>query len=105
LHVANGSPSAAYVLERIRRLYAIERDAQTLDTRARHEFRQKQAQSILDALHIWLLATRATATEGSGLAEAMARGQPLDNNPVENAIRPIAVEKKELAILWLGTRG
>jgi transposase len=112
LHVANNSPSAAYVLERIRQLYAIEREAQTLDTHSRHELRQTHAQPILDGLHIWLLATRATVADGSGLAKAIdyslkrwpaliryanSGDLPIDNNPVENAIRPIAIGKKN----WL----
>jgi transposase len=112
LHAANNSPSAAYVLERIRQLYAIEREAKESNTHARHELRQTQAQPILDSLHIWLLATRATVADGSGLAKAidyslkrwpaLARyansgDLPIDNNPVENAIRPIAIGKKN----WL----
>jgi transposase len=112
LHAANNSPSAAYVLERIRQLYAIEREAQALDTCARHELRQTQAQPILAALHTWLLATRITVADGSGLAKAIdyslkrwpaliryanSGDLPIDNNPVENAIRPIAIGKKN----WL----
>ena len=112
LHAANSSPSAAYVLERIRELYAIERDAKELDKPARWQLRQTQAQPILDALHVWLLATRATVADGSGLAKAInyslkrwpalvryanSGDLPIDNNPVENAIRPIAIGKKN----WL----
>jgi transposase len=112
LHAANNSPLAAYVLERIRQLYAIEREGQTLDTHSRREFRQTHAQPILAALHTWLLATRITVADGSGLAKAidyslkrwpaLARyansgDLPIDNNPVENAIRPIAIGKKN----WL----
>lgn len=112
LHAANSSPSAAYVLERIRELYAIERDAKELDMHARWQLRQTQAQPILDALHVWLLATRATVADGSGLAKAInyslkrwpalvryanSGDLPIDNNPVENAIRPIAIGKKN----WL----
>ncbi len=112
LHAANASPSAAYVLERIRQLYAIEREGKVLDTPARWQLRQTQAQPILDALHAWLLATRITVADGSGLAKAIdyslkrwsaliryanSGDLPIDNNPIENAIRPIAVGKKN----WL----
>lgn len=112
LHAANGSPMATYVLERIRELYAIEREGQALDTHSRQELRQTQAKPILDALHAWLLATRITVADGSGLAKAInyslkrwpaltryanSGDLPIDNNPVENAIRPIAIGKKN----WL----
>jgi transposase len=112
LHAANNSPLAAYVLERIRQLYAVERDGNALDTYSRHALRQTKAKPILDALHVWLLATRSTVADGSGLAKAIDyslkrwpaliryanRGDlPIDNNPVENAIRPIAIGKKN----WL----
>ena len=112
LLAANGNPLAAYVLERIRELYAIEREAREFNTHARWQLRQTQAQPILDALHVWLLATRATVADGSGLAKAInyslkrwpalvryanSGDLPIDNNPVENAIRPIAIGKKN----WL----
>jgi transposase len=100
------------VLEQIRQLYAVEREGQALNTHARQQLRQTQAQPILDALHIWLLATRATVADGSGLAKAInyslkrwpaltryanSGDLPIDNNPVENSIRPIAIGKKN----WL----
>ena len=112
LHAANGSPIAAYVLERICELYAVERESKELDIPARYELRQTKTKPILDALHVWLLATRSTVADGSGLAKAIDyslrrwpaltryanRGDlPIDNNPVENAIRPIAIGKKN----WL----
>ena len=112
LHTANQSPLAARALERIAQLYAIERDGKLLDTEARGQLRETKAQPILEELHTWLLATRITAAEGSGLARAIdytlkrwpalvryaKRGDlPIDNNPIENAIRPIAIGKKN----WL----
>ena len=39
LHVANGSRVAAQALERIAKLYAIERDGKHLDTEARRQLR------------------------------------------------------------------
>ncbi|MBA2704756.1 MAG: IS66 family transposase [Blastocatellia bacterium] len=112
LHAANQSPIAARALERIGALYAVEREGKPLDTEARRQLRQTQAQPILDALHTWLLATRRTAADGSGLAKAIdyslkrwpalvryahSGDLPIDNNPIENAIRPIAIGKKN----WL----
>ncbi len=65
-------------------------------------------------LNAWLLATQRTIATGSGTGKAIdhaikrwkaleryaASGTlPIDNNPVENAIRPIAIGKKN----WLFT--
>ncbi len=66
----------------------------------------------LDALHDWLVALRATTLSGSGLAKAIDYSlkrwsaltrylndgrYPIDNNWIENAIRPIALGRKN----WL----
>ncbi len=112
MYAANKSPIAAQALERIAKLYAIERDGKPLDTESRRQLRQTRAQPILDKLHIWLLATRSTAADGSGLARAIdyslkrwpalvryahSGDLPIDNNPIENAIRPIAIGRRN----WL----
>ena len=112
LHAANKSPIAAQALERIAKLYAIERDGKLLDTKARRELRKTKSQPILDELHTWLRSTRITAANGSGLAKVLdyslkrwpalvryanSGDLPIDNNPIENAIRPIVIGKKN----WL----
>ena len=112
LHAANKSPIAAQALERIAKLYAIERDGKPLDTEARCELRETKSQPILDELYTWLRSTRINAANGSGLAKALdyslkrwpalvryasSGDLPIDNNPIENAIRPIAIGKKN----WL----
>lgn len=112
LHAANKSALAAEALRRIAELYAIESEARELDGPARTRVRQERAQPALDSLHAWLRATRTTVAEGSGMAKAidyslkrwvaLARYAtsgvlPIDNNPIENAIRPIAIGKKN----WL----
>lgn len=112
LHAANQSPIAGAALQRIGELYTIEKDGRNLDTEGRKRWRQEQAQPKLEALHAWLQATRCTVAEGSSIAKAIdyslkrwpalsryaQRGDaPIDNNPIENAIRPIALGKKN----WL----
>ena len=112
LHAANPSPIAAEALARIGELYAIERIGQALDAEARCQLRRREAQPKLDALHAWLRQTRLTVADGSGTARAldyslkrwpaliryaMSGVLPIDNNPIENAIRPIAIGKKN----WL----
>ena len=112
LHAANGSPVAAEALERIGALYAIERQAAGIDTEARRQLRQERAKPALAELHAWLLATQQAVAIGSGTGKAIEHAikrwpalvryadsgaLPIDNNAVENAIRPIAIGKKN----WL----
>lgn len=74
--------------------------------------RQEQAQPVLAELHAWLLTPSKSVAAGSSTRKAIDHAfkrwpallryadsgtLPIDNNPVENAIRPIAVGKKN----WL----
>jgi len=112
LHAANTNPIAAQALQRFAELYQSEREGKHLHSQAREELRRTQAQPKLQQLHAWLLALRATVANGGGLANAIdyslkrwvalaryaERGDlPLDNNAIENAIRPICIGKKN----WL----
>lgn len=112
LYAANSSPVAAEALRRIAELYAIEAKGRDLDINSRLGLRDQQALPRLQAMHRWLLQTRQAVATGSALAKAMdyslkrwtalARyattgNLPIDNNAVENVIRPIAVGKKN----WL----
>jgi len=112
LHAANQSPVAAEALRRIGELYAIEQQAQGMKTAERLRLRQREAKPKLAAWHHWLLETRGKTAEGGATAKALdytlrrwaaliryadSGDLPIDNNPVENAIRPIAIGKKN----WL----
>jgi transposase len=112
VHAASGSPVAEEVLRRIARLYAIEQQGVGLDPPQRLALRQQLAMPALAQLHAWLLASQRTVAAGSGTAKAIdhalkrwsaleryasSGSLPIDNNPVENAIRPIAIGKK----IWL----
>lgn len=112
LHAANGSPVAAEALQRIGALYAIERQAASLTPEARLQLRRSQALPALADLHAWLLAMQPAVAPGSGTRNAIEHALkrwpalvryadsgtfPIDNNAVENAIRPIAIGKKN----WL----
>jgi transposase len=114
LHAASGSPVADEALRRVAALYAVEQQGAGLDPPARLALRQRLAVPALAELHAWLLDTQRTVAAGSGSAKAVdhalkrwpalqryaASGSlPIDNNPVENAIRPIAIGKKN----WLFT--
>jgi transposase len=112
LYAANQSPMAKEALERIANLYAIEQTGREFDIHARCALRQREAKPLLTELFEWLVTTRKRVADGSALAKAidysLKRWQaliryadsgdlPIDNNPVENAIRPIAIGKKN----WL----
>jgi transposase len=105
---------AAQALAHIQALYAIERQAQDQDMgcEQKAQLRRAQAQPKLQALFDGLSATLQTSAPGSAIARAVAytlkrwpaliryaqNGErPIDNNPVENAIRPIAIGRKN----WL----
>jgi transposase len=112
VHAAGGSPVAEQALHRIAKLYAIEQQGAGLDPPQRKLLREQLAIPALAELHDWLLASQRTVAAGSGTAKAIdhalkrwtalqryahSGSLPIDNNPVENAIRPIAIGKKN----WL----
>ncbi len=114
LHQANASPVAFEALQRIGELYVIEAEGKELSAEARQQLRAEKSLPILQSLHDWLLQTRFHTADGGGTAKAidytLKRWQsliryagsgflPIDNNPVENTIRPIAIGKKN----WLFT--
>ncbi|SER78766.1 Transposase IS66 family protein, partial [Nitrosomonas sp. Nm51] len=109
LHQANGSPMAFEALQRIGELYAIEAEGKQLTIDARQHLRKQKSLPALDALHDWLMQTRMQTANGGASAKALdytlkrwpalvryahTGNLPIDNNPVENSIRPIAVGKK-----------
>jgi transposase len=111
---ASGSPVAARALRHIARLYRIEAMAKGRDADARQRLRAQHAKPRLKLFRAWLLKTRAQVPSGSGTAkaidyslkrwDALARYAgtghlPIDNNAIENDIRPIAVGRKG----WLFT--
>jgi transposase len=109
---ANGSPIAARALRHIARLYRIEAKVQDQPPLVRQRWRARHALPRLRLYHAWLVKTRATIPDGTGIAKALdytlhrwpalsryaeTGHLPIDNNAIENAIRPIAVGKKN----WL----
>jgi hypothetical protein len=112
LNETQANPIALEALNRIAALYAIEAQGRDMDIAARTQLRQDQAQPMLQSLHDWLLRTRVNVANGGGTAKAIdyslkrwaalsryaTDGRlPIDNNPVENTFRPIAIGKKN----WL----
>jgi len=114
LHAAGGHPVAEEALRRIAEFYDIEAQARDGDAATRRVLRQEEARPRLKALHEWLVAQRVRTADGSGLARAIdytlkrwtavkryaEDGElPIDNNSVENVIRPIALGRRN----WLFT--
>jgi transposase len=112
LHVANQSSVAEKALRYIGLLYDIEREAAELSDKARQQLRQDKAKPILDKLRHWLIGQREQVTNGTTSAKAidysLKRWQaltryvddgqvPIDNNWVENQIRPWALGRSN----WL----
>jgi transposase len=114
LNAAQANPIAQEALNRIAALYAIEAHGRDMSVEQRTQLRREQAQPLLESMHAWLRQTRVLVSNGTGTAkaidysvkrwEALSRYAtdgclPIDNNPVENNIRPIVLGKKN----WLFT--
>jgi transposase len=112
LHTSNQSQIAGEALNYFQKLYTIEREAAGLEHDDRRRLRQEQAQPILQAFETWLKERRQEVPNGSATAKAidyslrrwaalihyLGDGQvPIDNNWIENRIRPIATGRKN----WL----
>jgi len=112
LHESAKSQIAGEALKIIGELYDVERDVRDLDAGQRRQIRKERAKPIADALREWMIAHRIKVPDGSATAkaldyslnrwEALARYLddgtiPIDNNHVENQIRPIAIGRSN----WL----
>jgi len=107
----NDQARADYVLDQIQQLYTIERKAadEQLSEMDILQLRQEKAMPILEALGKWMQQAYAEVLPksaiGTALAYSIQRWQRLmvyasdgklniDNNPVENCIRTVAVGRK-----------
>jgi hypothetical protein len=106
LHVAGKSQIAGQAVEYIKQLYEVEREARSLGSAERQALRQEHARPIADALHHWMQAQRLKIPNGTATANALDYSLkrwaaltrylddgalPIDNNRVENLIRPWAL--------------
>lgn len=96
-------------LKMIKTLYKIERDAAGLTPSERKALRDEQAQPVIDQLRRWLTIEKPREPPKTALGKAMTYlknqwpylvgylqdgSYPIDNNRVENAIRPFVVGRK-----------
>jgi transposase len=109
LAAAGPAPIASEALERIAKLYAIEKDIRGRDPEARRMARQEKSRPIADTFEPWFTAKLALISQKTKLAEAiryaLSRWDGLtrflndgtieiDSNTVERSIRPIALNRK-----------
>ncbi len=111
-HAASGSPVAKEAIERIGEIYATDAALCDLEPDERYRERQRLLVPVLATFKTWLDELQPKVLGNTGLAgaigytlkrwNALARvaddgRYPIDNNPAENAIRPIAIGRKN----WL----
>lgn len=109
---ADASPVAAEAIRRIAWLYKIEAEVRELSSPERLRIRQERSKPMWDELHLWLELERTRVPDGGAIAKALdyslnrweGLGRflldgdvPLDNNHVENRIRPLSLGRKN----WL----
>lgn len=108
----HSSTLAEHALKLVGVLYDVERDIKDLPADERHRIRQLRSRPAADLLYAWLMAHRQKVPDGTATAKAMDyslkrwaaltlfvdnAGLSIDNNRVENLIRPIALGRKN----WL----
>jgi len=114
LYVNHRSEVAEEALRYFVALYEVEREARELklDAEGRRRLRQQRSKPIAEALRQWLIRQRGQVPDGSATAKAIqyCLGRwaaltrfledgdlPIDNNHIENRIRPVALGRSN----WL----
>jgi len=107
--IADASPIALEAVRRISELYAIEAQIRGQLPAARQAVRHARSRSLIEQLHVWLRRQLPRLSATSRLAEAIRYALvrwnalclflqdgriELDTNPVERAIRPVALGRK-----------
>jgi transposase len=119
-HKLNQSEIAAEAVQRIAQLYAIERQVQSLSSQERLQRRQAQSRPLLEDFKGWLTEQRRMLADADVTAKAIDytlrrwaaltlhledANLPIDNNAVENAMRPIALGRKNWLFVGSETAG
>ena len=107
----NDKPRASYAMAQIQKLYAIERKIKerTVNPQTIKRYRELYAKPVLEKLHTWMQDQYAKVLPKSAIGKAFAYSLNLwdklsgyiqdgnyciDNNLIENAIRPLALGRK-----------
>jgi len=109
---ANASEVARQAIGRIAWLYRVEADARQLSAGQRLQMRKERSGPLWQELHMWLQLERSRVPDGSAIAKAidyslshweglsrflLDGAVPIDNNHIENQMRPWALGRKN----WL----
>ena len=109
---ANASEVAVQAIGRIAWLYRIEADARALTAEQRLKMRLERSKPLWEELYLWLQLERTRVPDGSAIAKAidyslnhwkglsrflLDAAVPIDNNHIENQMRPWALGRKN----WL----
>ena len=112
LHITNKSVLAEQALRYIAALYEVESEVRDSEPDVRRRIRQERAAPLMDAFHAWMIAQRELVHEGLGITKALDYSlkrwaalsrylhdgtMPIDNNHIEQQIRPWALGRKN----WL----
>ena len=112
LHTTKKSILAEQALQYIAALYEVEREVRDLEPDDRRRIRQEKAAPLMQTLHAWMIAQRELVFEGLVITKALDYSLkrwaalsrylndgtlPIDNNHIENQIRPWALGRKN----WL----
>ena len=113
---ANASTVATQAIQRIAWLYRIEADARGLTAEQRLAMRQDRSVRLCKEMHVWLQLERSQVPDGTPIAGAIDYSLnrwaaltrfledgdvPIDNNHIENQMRPWAMGRK--AWLFMGS--
>ena len=105
----NNKALADHALEQMQVLYTIERRCKDMQAEERQAIRQREAVPVLETLGKWMKEQYVKLTPASPIARALAYSLKrweglslytsngilhIDNNPVENSIRPVAIGRK-----------
>jgi transposase len=116
LYESTKLPVAGEAVLRIKKLYDVETQARFLPASTRVALRQEYAKPIFDDLEVWLKEQLGKISSKTPLAKAikyalarLPKARPyldhgfleLDNNTAENAVRPVAVGRKNY--LFMGS--
>ena len=106
---ANASTVAGEALRRIATIYRVERDLAGLNGEQRLAMRESMTKPLWNELHVWLQLERTQVSDGGATAQAIDYSLnhwtaltrnlldgdvPVDNNHLENQIRPWAMGRK-----------
>ena len=112
IYEAKTSDLAKDALDYIKTLYRIEAECKTLSEKERLHIRQTQSKKVIDEFYKWIIEQRLKVPKGSPISKAMHYtlkrwealnrylddgAVPIDNNWIENQIRPWALGRKN----WL----